>query len=749
MMKILKIYKENDEITEKSEIQKKFFKGKMKEINRNTLKRFMEIYDKFGDFPELDVITKAFLMYKRGKIEKMAIEAKGNDGFLNVFVVWSEKEEYHHYFIEYPLLKTSIFSMYSAKKLTQKTVELLNKIVLNLLGFFRNEEKIEEEDNFVINTTNSIKIIEEFNIKTLIFDEETVRFLLQNIENFFISSKNLNKSQKKHWRPSLSLVRILLQISHLAVNISDEILDKFLLLFLPLIDHKYLIKSQFSSQNARNQKQLIQMEKNSTISFEILKAFARLLSLKKNPVNLPRFFNHITNLLLNLQGQKFRVLLVEILSNLDLSALDLSIKAVDLFKKLNVFERGIQRNYDSQIVIPLILQFNSDILKKEFFTIGDIHLILCHFFSVLEDSEMSLRGSALSGFSAFFELLLVNWLDFEANSRKNVKKFILMVLIPNILRKIQKNAKTKQEYKIKSFFLLFNCVLQGFSALESRYKFFEENEPNFSDLSVLLNKTDQDQDFFPMVFDVKISRKIKGINLLIKKLRENQAFSNESITKVLIPLLNYLIFMKSLEINDPNNKMPKSSITISNYRSLLENSIESFALLTKGFQWCNFQRILKTLINKLEKSENSEEKVVVKLICALLNNLNFELNDIVSIVAEEMKTNKEKILKKISVFSMENLERNQKEITEENTNEKIEDISKKDEILIERNTIRFNLEGGILEDKEKNSMYYFLRAKVLVPLKHHMFEAKKNRNLEGEDQKVRIFLTVAIVKVFI
>ena len=775
MMKILKLYKENTATLEQSELQRKFFKGKLKEINRNILKRFSEIYAKFHDFCELEVITKAFLMYKSGKIEKMAGEAKGNDGLLAVFEVWSEKDEYQHYFVEYPYLKNAIFSMYSAKKLTQKTVEFLNKIVLNLLGF-SHEERIEEEkeENFAIKSCGKLAICEkmaidpllrqssgnlieaEFDVKSRIFDAETVRVLLENIENFCVSAKNLNKSQKKRWRPSLSLVRILLRISQLSVEISDEILDRFLLLFLPLIDYKYLLKAQFSSHSAKNQKQLVQNEKNSTISFEILKTFAQLLGLKQRTTNLPRFFNHVVNLVLNLQGQKFRFLLVEILTSLDLTALGLTRKSVDFFKNLNIFERGVSRNYDAQLVIPLILQFNLDVLTKDFYSIEDISLILCHFFSVLEDNEMSMRGSALSGFSAFFEFLRENWCEIAEDARKSAKKFIQMVLIPNALRKIQKNVKTKQEFKIKSFFLLFDCVLQGLFALESRYKILEESERAFFDLSVIMNKTDPDQDFFPMIFDVKISRKIKAINLLNKKLKENAVFSVESSTKALIPLLNYVIFTKSLEINDPSNKMPKSAVTISNYRTLLENAIESFALLTRDLRWGNYMRVLKTLMNKLVKSENAEEKVVVKLVCAVLNNLSFELNDIVSIVAQEMKTNKEKILKRISVFSNENLERNQEEMKEnyEEIKEKIDEeknveISKKNEILIERNTIRFGLEGGSLEEKERNSMYYFLRAKVLVPLKHHMFEAKKNRNLEGEDQKVRIFLTVAIVKVFL
>lgn len=50
-------------------------------------------------------------------------------------------------------------------------------------------------------------------------------------------------------------------------------------------------------------------------------------------------------------------------------------------------------------------------------------------------------------------------------------------------------------------------------------------------------------------------------------------------------------------------------------------------------------------------------------------------------------------------------------------------------------------------DEEKGRIYRFLRINVLIPLKNHMFEHKKNRSLEDDERKIRIYLAVAIVKV--
>ena len=755
LMKILKLYKENETSFVQNENQKKFFKGKFKELNRNILKRFSEIYDKFQDYPEMEIITKSLIQYKKQKIEKMVTESKGNDGFLAIFVIWSERDVYKHYFIEYSYLKHYIFSMYSAKKLTQKTIELLNKIVLNLLGYSNNEDNMIIEDEEIKNEDIMIENNKEdnfYDIKSKIFDKETVKSLLANIQNFFISQKNLHKSKRKHWRPSLSLIRILLSISKIAAkDIDDQYIDNFIIMFLPLIDYKYLTKVLRieNLHSAKNQKSLIQREKNFMMSCEILKAFSTLIGIKKSTNNLTKYFNHICNLIINLQGQKFRNLLIDSIKSLDLGFLCLTNKSIEILEKLNTFDRQIHRNYNYEIVIPIILEYNTSFVSQ--LTLNENQLILYHLFSVLEDDELSLRGCALSGFKSFMDLVKEKWDTFQDLDRKQIKKFISMMIIPNIFLKIKKNMKSKEDYKLKSYFLLFDCVLEGYINLNEKYhkkliinRPFEENEKLYHDLGVLLNKTDSEQDFFHLIFDMKISKKIKALNLLIKKIKDNEKlFSFESISRILLPLLNYLIFQKCLEINDPNNKMPKSSLTISNYKTLLENSIEAFGLLTRTLTWAQFQKSLKTLINMLERNENQAEKVVVKLICSLLNNLNFEMNDIVQLVNSEMKKNKEEMLKKISFFSSLTGETRVSEISEQNYDE----IQKQDEILIERNIIKLNLEPINQEEKEKNSMYYFLRTKVLIPLKHHMFEAKKNRNMANEDQKIRVFLTVAIVKV--
>lgn len=116
------------------------------------------------------------------------------------------------------------------------------------------------------------------------------------------------------------------------------------------------------------------------------------------------------------------------------------------------------------------------------------------------------------------------------------------------------------------------------------------------------------------------------------------------------------------------------------------------------------------------------------------------MNDIVSLVNAEAKTRKEgasffsKLLKSETIAEEQIIENN------------ILDINTKENIQLQQNEIILE-ENNNNVDKGFDHIYKFLRLKVLIPLKNHMFEHKKNRNLEGDDRKIRIFLAVAIVKV--
>lgn len=137
-----------------------------------------------------------------------------------------------------------------------------------------------------------------------------------------------------------------------------------------------------------------------------------------------------------------------------------------------------------------------------------------------------------------------------------------------------------------------------------------------------------------------------------------------------------------------------------------------------------------------------ELQVAVKLICSILNHLPLAMNDIVSLVNTEAKSRKEGM----SFFSK--LLKSETIVEEQPIDSNGMDINTKENIKLQQNEMILE-EGNNNADKGYDHIYKFLRLKVLIPLKNHMFEHKKNRNLEGDDRKIRIFLAVAIVKVLL
>ena len=64
---------------------------------------------------------------------------------------------------------------------------------------------------------------------------------------------------------------------------------------------------------------------------------------------------------------------------------------------------------------------------------------------------------------------------------------------------------------------------------------------------------------------------------------------------------------------------------------------------------------------------------------------------------------------------------------------------------LEKNLAKLDEEEWTHEDNQLGRMVKFLRGRVLIPLKNHMFETKKND--DSKEKKLRVFLTIAVVKV--
>ena len=121
------------------------------------------------------------------------------------------------------------------------------------------------------------------------------------------------------------------------------------------------------------------------------------------------------------------------------------------------------------------------------------------------------------------------------------------------------------------------------------------------------------------IFDIQLDNRIKLLNTFINK-QSVDGLSSKSVESVMIPIFNYIIFNKC---NDYNRR--GALITdrmLSNYKTLLELSIDSYLKLVNRLEWSKLQKILKTVLNKLEGQGNQDiQKIAIKLLSALLSQL--------------------------------------------------------------------------------------------------------------------------------
>lgn len=125
--------------------------------------------------------------------------------------------------------------------------------------------------------------------------------------------------------------------------------------------------------------------------------------------------------------------------------------------------------------------------------------------------------------------------------------------------------------------------------------------------------------FLTPLFEIQLSLRLKALNYFLKTF-PTLSVSDESINQVVIPLLNYLIMVKCDEMS--NTKTAITDKTLSNYKTLLELSLDALCTSIKQLPWSAYSKLVKKVMQKLEsKLPDHQHKIVIKYICALLQQM--------------------------------------------------------------------------------------------------------------------------------
>ena len=68
----------------------------------------------------------------------------------------------------------------------------------------------------------------------------------------------------------------------------------------------------------------------------------------------------------------------------------------------------------------------------------------------------------------------------------------------------------------------------------------------------------------------------------------------------------------------------------------MNESIEAYALCSKHSNNGQLQKLIKKLMSDLEKNDETEEKMIIKLICCTLDHIKFGVPDIVTTITNDM-----------------------------------------------------------------------------------------------------------------
>lgn len=186
-------------------------------MNKLNLQRIAEFYEKFVDFPEIKIVNHYLTKILHEKIIKLTNEAKHTGGILNIFKIWGENDFYHQNFEEndYFILE-ALANIYSSN-VDDNIIECVNKIFIDLFE----AKKI-----------------------TKIFEEQFITIILFNIQKFFLRKTILQKNEKSKklkFKPSLSIVKLLLLIGDNLNFDNEKLLDEILTLLLPLLEPKFFL----------------------------------------------------------------------------------------------------------------------------------------------------------------------------------------------------------------------------------------------------------------------------------------------------------------------------------------------------------------------------------------------------------------------------------------------------------------------------------------------------------------------------
>lgn len=593
------------------------------------------------------------------------------------------------------------------------------------------------------------------------------------------SHGNKNFSKQAIGRLNSNVLEVSIMVSDYIDKKSSGIVENYLNFISPFQDPIKINKrtdKRMSSLKTANQ--MLKHEKELDQYKLLLNLFGTLL---KNCENLSKWFYELVLPLIGcLRNKKLRHLLSnifdEIVRNEKFDTLKIDKEVFRKFTPLFKIKRSMMSSenawLDNDAILDLLNIFNENYNFK--WNSSEKLLLYYNALSWVAEEELSVRIACMESLELF-----LNSLSSKINSRhtmtpqqltlaeNNVEEqrdlnFVRGFFINQILDYIR--VHHGKEHIIKSSTLLMRKYIIFFllklepkeSSSMTDTKEFDLHDSKCYKLYDLVHvyNTDIEQDFFELVFNLKIDKRIRAFKFFEKIIsNEDTKFSSSCVLNFFYPIMEYFAFDYWQDTNSPQTNSTRSKID--QVRGIITTIVKLYADQSRFQTFSQYLNLQKNKINKLV-ADSRNEQTYVRIVSAVLTKIDPNLPDIIKTANVELrklhnKWHESSLLNELKgaydnedTLKVNEIRQETVNQIEDEVNNKVDDEEDFDLIATQLGNQTDKIEN-IQSNPLKKSQIDALRRKILAPLRKHMLDVAAE-NSQDKEKKVRIHVAIAIVK---
>lgn len=349
-----------------------------------------------------------------------------------------------------------------------------------------------------------------------------------------------------------------------------------------------------------------------------------------------------------------------------------------MIKGLNTYSKKVMDTFDVEEQLGTfnqIREFLSSSSLEEEKNILFINLLIKNFvFFIKNGEDHVLKEECFKTITLIVDLIL----------SKSPKLFNTICVDSLLLREIRFGLKSENDMIKQDFIQILRYIInEG----KLKHRFCEQ-------MCLLSDKENEENDFWLNIFSIQVHQRTKATAKLLAQDELLNNFSVELITMFILPVVLNNVFDHHY----------------STYHSLKESSINLFGKLCKYLNWSSYSQTLVSYLKKLS-NKNDDQKTIIKVICSILDNFTFNLNNIRPETLNELE-----LVSKIN-------HNKEKEVNEEEEEEDNE------------------LEEQITTNHKKDNPEEILKSivKVLLPQLHKTLNRLAVPNMTYDDDKEKKF----------